>query len=159
MRVVFLENYTMNVARHLVQGVDVWVNTPRRPREASGTSGMKCAVNGVLNLSVRDGWWDEAYTPEVGWSIGSGETYDDPHEEDAIQSEALYRVLKEEVVPAYYDRNGGSLPTEWIARMKASLRRLVPVFNSHRMVREYVDTYYLHAAGAGKPRRAGPPRS
>ncbi len=149
-RVVFLENYDMSVGRHLVQGVDVWLNTPRRPLEASGTSGMKGAVNGVLNVSVLDGWWDEGYRPEAGWAIGDDVVDEDEDEEsrDARDSAALYRVLEEEVVPRFYERDGDDLPLDWIRMMKASLTLLVPVFSSHRMVKEYVEKYYLQAGGS-----------
>jgi starch phosphorylase len=149
-KVVFLENYDMSVARHLVQGVDLWLNTPRRPLEASGTSGMKGAMNGVLNLSVLDGWWDEGYSPDSGWVIATEEAGDDHQRVDAADAESLYRVLEEQVVPAYYEREEGGLPGNWIARMKSSLARHVPLFNADRMVREYVEQYYLEAARSGE---------
>jgi len=145
-RVVFLEDYDMAVARYLVQGADVWLNTPRRPREASGTSGMKAAANGVLNLSILDGWWDEAYQPEVGWAIGRGESYDDRDYQDQVEAEALYDLLERDVVPAFYDRGANGLPRSWIARMKASIGKLCHFFNTHRMVREYTERFYLPAA-------------
>jgi len=149
-RLVFLEDYDINVARYLVQGVDVWLNTPRRPLEASGTSGMKAAANGALNVSVLDGWWCEGYAPEVGWAIGSGEVYDDPAEQDQVECDALFNLLEEEVVPLFYERDRNGLPRGWIAMMKNSMRRLGAVFNTHRMIREYLDILYLPAHRAGR---------
>jgi starch phosphorylase len=146
-QVVFLEDYDMSVARYLVQGADVWLNTPLRPREASGTSGMKATANGVLNLSVLDGWWDEAYRPEVGWAIGRGETYDDRDYQDQVEAEALYDLLERDVVPLFYDRGGvNGLPRRWIARMKASIGTLCHFFNTHRMVQDYTERFYLAGA-------------
>ena len=121
-RIVFLEDYDMHVARYLVQGADVWLNVPRRPLEASGTSGMKAAVNGGLNLSVLDGWWAEGYSPESGWAIGSGEQYEDPEENDAVEAEALYTLLEREVIPAFYSRDSSGRPREWTTMMTASIR-------------------------------------
>jgi starch phosphorylase len=144
--IVFIEDYDMNVARYLVEGVDVWLNTPRRPREASGTSGMKATANGVLNLSVLDGWWAEAYSPEVGWCIGQGEEYEDLGYQDAVESAALYSILEKEVVPLFYTRGRDGLPRGWIAKMKASMRTLAPFFNTNRMVCEYATSFYLPAA-------------
>jgi starch phosphorylase len=145
-RVVFLEDYDMAIARYLVQGADVWLSTPRRPREASGTSGMKAVANGVLNLSTLDGWWDEAFQPEVGWAIGRGESYDDPNYQDQVEAEALYELLERDVVPTFYNRGADGLPRRWIARMKASIGYLCHFFNTHRMVREYTERFYLPAA-------------
>jgi len=136
-RVVFLENYDIRVARYLVQGVDVWLNTPRRPLEASGTSGMKAAVNGGLHLSILDGWWDEAYSKDCGWAIGHGEEYDDPEYQDAVESQALYNLLENEVIPLFYDRPSSDVPTKWVAMMKASMKMALGHFSSHRMVSEY----------------------
>jgi starch phosphorylase len=144
-RVVFLESYNMNVARYLVQGVDVWLNTPRRPLEASGTSGMKVVANGGLNLSVLDGWWDEAYNHEVGWAIGHGEEYTDTSYQDQVEAAALYEILEESVIPLFYMRGRDQLPGEWIRMMKASMRQLTPVFNTDRMVREYNQRFYMQA--------------
>jgi starch phosphorylase len=144
-QIVFIEDYDMNVARYLVEGVDVWLNTPRRPREASGTSGMKATANGVLNLSILDGWWAEAYTPELGWSIGRGEEYEDLDYQDAVESAALYNVLEKDVVPLFYTRGRDGLPRGWIAKMKASMRTLCAFFNTNRMVREYTESFYLPA--------------
>ena len=144
-RVVFLEDYDVNIARYMVQGVDVWLNTPRRPLEACGTSGMKVPPNGGLHLSVLDGWWDEAYEPEVGWAIGRGEEYPDAAVQDGVESRALYDLLEEEVVPLYYGRGDDGLPRGWIAKMKAAMGRLTPAFNTNRMLRDYAEHYYLPA--------------
>jgi len=144
--VVFLEDYDMAAARYLVQGADVWLNTPLRPREASGTSGMKATANGVLNLSILDGWWDEAYQPDVGWAIGRGETYDDREYQDQVEAEALYDLLERDVVPLFYDRGVNGLPRRWIGHMKASIGTLCHFFNTHRMVQEYTERFYLPGA-------------
>ncbi|MBP6875300.1 MAG: alpha-glucan family phosphorylase [Candidatus Eisenbacteria bacterium] len=143
LRAVFLEDYNMMLARYLVQGCDLWLNTPRRPREASGTSGMKVSANGAINLSVLDGWWDEAYAPGAGWAIGRGEEYTDEAYQDMVESRALYDLLENEIVPLFYTRGSDDIPRGWTARMKEAMRRLCPVFNSNRMVCEYVDAYYL----------------
>ncbi|MEZ4649773.1 MAG: alpha-glucan family phosphorylase [Candidatus Eisenbacteria bacterium] len=145
-RIVFLEDYDMRVGRHLVQGVDLWLNNPRRPLEASGTSGMKAALNGVLNFSVLDGWWCEGFDPSHGWALGEEKDYLDPIEQDREDAESLYRVLSEEIVPAYYDRDEAGIPHAWIGRMKEALAQLGPTFNTARMVREYVEKYYLPAS-------------
>ena len=142
---VFLENYDISVARYLVQGCDVWLNTPRRPNEASGTSGMKLLPNGGLNLSILDGWWDEGYDQEVGWAIGRGEDYSDENYQDDVESRALYHLLEHEVIPLFYDRDSHGLPHGWIAKMKASMSRLTPVFNTNRMVAEYAEKFYIPA--------------
>jgi starch phosphorylase len=144
--VVFLEDYDIRVARHLVQGVDVWLNTPRRPNEASGTSGMKLLPNGGLNLSVLDGWWAEGYDREVGWAIGRGEEYSNEDYQDAVESDALYNLLEKDLAPLFYERDQENLPRRWIAKMKASMRRLCPVFSTNRMVIEYTERFYLPAA-------------
>ncbi|EGJ48519.1 alpha-glucan family phosphorylase [Desulfocurvibacter africanus] len=138
-KLVFIEDYDMILAKHLVQGGDVWLNNPRRPLEACGTSGMKAMANGMLNLSVLDGWWDEAYQPDnsVGFAIGKGEEYDDLAYQDFVESQTLYNVLETEVIPDFYDRAHDSLPRNWIKRMKKALVELGPVFNAHRMVEEY----------------------
>ena len=148
-RIVFIENYDCNVARHLVQGVDVWLNTPRRPYEASGTSGMKAAANGVLNCSILDGWWVEGYKPDLGWAIGRGEQYADPNMQDQVESQALYDLLEKEIVPLFYKRTVDNVPREWIARMKNCMRELAPVFNTNRMVRDYTEKFYMPAASRG----------
>jgi starch phosphorylase len=144
-RIVFLENYDMNIARYLVQGVDVWLNTPRRPLEASGTSGMKVTFNGGLNLSVLDGWWCEGYNGANGWAIGKGEVYDDPAYQDEVEGRALYRLLEDEVIPLFYDQGNDGLPRHWIDMMRDSFRTLCPVFNTHRMVKEYAEKLYFPA--------------
>ncbi len=143
--IVFLENYDIAMARYLVQGVDVWLNTPRRPMEASGTSGMKVVFNGGINLSILDGWWAEAYNPEVGWAIGAGEEYADLRYQDWVEANALYDVLEKEVIPQFYDVGQNDLPRAWIAKMKQSLRQLGPMFNTNRMVKEYAESFYLPA--------------
>lgn len=144
--IVFLENYDISVARYLVQGVDVWMNTPRRPLEASGTSGMKIIPNGGLNLSVLDGWWVEGYDTDTGWAIGAGEDYHDPAYQDEVESKGLYDVLENEIVPLFYDRNGGdNPPRRWISMMKTSMQKLGPAFSSNRMVREYTERFYVNA--------------
>ncbi len=145
-RVVFLENYDLGIARLLVSGCDLWLNTPRRPLEASGTSGMKALYNGVLNCSILDGWWAEAFDPEVGWAIGAGEDYDDEAYQDQVEAEALYHLLEQEIVPTFYERDASGLPRRWLQMMKASLAKLGPRFNTHRMVREYVQRLYKPAA-------------
>jgi starch phosphorylase len=145
-RLIFLEDYDTAVTRYMVQGCDVWLNTPRRPREACGTSGMKAAANGVLNLSVLDGWWDEAYQPDVGWAIGRGETYEEPQIQDRIEAEALYDLLERDVVPFFYDRGSDGLPRRWIDRMKACIGKLNYYYNTHRMVQEYTERLYLPTA-------------
>jgi len=149
-RLVFLEDYDLSLAHYLVSGVDVWLNTPRRPLEASGTSGMKIAVNGGLNISVLDGWWCEAHTAQNGWAIGRGEEYDDEEAQDVVESQALYDILEKEVVPTFYDRGADGLPRKWTQRMKASMRSVSPVFNSHRMVQEYTDRFYVPAIARGR---------
>jgi starch phosphorylase len=149
-KVVFIENYDMNVARQLVQGVDVWLNTPRRPYEASGTSGMKAAVNGVLNCSILDGWWVEGYSPDTGWAIGRGEEYNDPATQDMVESQALYDLLEKQIVPLFYNRDVDNLPREWVARMKNCMRKLIPFFNTNRMVQNYCEMFYIPAFGRGE---------
>ncbi|MBY0587239.1 alpha-glucan family phosphorylase [bacterium] len=142
-RVVFLEDYDMNVARYLVQGVDIWLNNPRRPLEASGTSGMKGPANGSINFSVLDGWWCEAYAGDNGWAIGSGEEYTDLNYHDEVESRAMYDLLEKEITPLFYDRTADNLPRGWIRRMKRSIMTVCPVFNTNRMVQEYTERFYL----------------
>jgi len=142
-KIVFVQEYDMSVARYLVQGVDLWLNTPRRPMEASGTSGMKAAANGVLNLSILDGWWDEAYRPTLGWAIGRGEDYDDPRYQDQIEAENIYNLLEKEIVPLFYDRGVDGLPRKWIGLMKESISHLCYFFNTNRMVQEYTEAFYV----------------
>jgi starch phosphorylase len=151
-RVVFLSDYDVLMAEHLVQGVDVWVNTPRRPWEASGTSGMKVLVNGGLNLSELDGWWAEAYSPEVGWAIGDGREHGDDPAWDAVDAESLYAVLEREVIPEFYARDEHGIPRGWVARMRESMARLTPTFSTNRAVRQYTEEHYLSAAAAFRQR-------
>ncbi len=141
-KIVFIENYDMNVAHYLVEGCDVWLNNPRRPLEASGTSGMKVIANGGLNFSVLDGWWDEGFDPEVGWKIGNGEEYADPDYQDEVESRILYNTLESSIVPLFYSRGEDHLPRRWIQKVKNSMKKLGPIFNTHRMVEEYFEKYY-----------------
>ncbi len=147
-RIVFLEDYDMNVARYMVQGVDVWLNNPRRPLEASGTSGMKICCNGGLNLSILDGWWVEGYAldSETGWAIGAGEEYTDLTYQDDVESRSIYDLIEQEIVPLFYTRSSDGLPRGWLKRMKRSMSTLCPVFNTGRMVAEYLTTCYLPSA-------------
>jgi starch phosphorylase len=145
-RIVFLEDYDINIARYLVQGADVWLNTPRRPFEACGTSGIKAAANGVLNLSILDGWWCEGYTKERGWCIGNGEEYDDHQYQDAVESRALYNILENDVIPCFYERKNGDSPGGWIAMMKASMKMAMQDFCAHLMIEKYEEKFYLPAA-------------
>lgn len=152
-RAVFLEDYDISLAQELVQGVDVWINTPRRPWEACGTSGMKALVNGGLNLSELDGWWAEAYSPEVGWALGDGKEHSDA-QWDAEEARSLYRLLEEEVIPLFYRRDAQGIPGEWVARMRTSMARLAPQFSSNRMARDYVEELYLPLTSAYQYRAA-----
>ncbi len=145
-RIVFIENYSMLVGRQLVQGVDAWLNTPRRPLEACGTSGQKCILNGVLNISILDGWWAEAYDGHNGFAIGGAESHADPQVQDERDSKDLFELLEREVVPLYYERDGGGLPHGWIARVKRAIRTLAWRYNADRMVTDYVRECYLPAA-------------
>jgi len=145
-RLVFLEDYDINIARYMVQGADVWLNTPRRPLEACGTSGMKAAANGALNLSILDGWWDEGYLGDNGWAIGWGEEYTDPAGQDIIESLALYDLLEESVATLFYERGVDDMPREWIRMMKRSIGSICPTFNSHRMVSDYIHRFYVPQA-------------
>jgi starch phosphorylase len=141
-RLLFVENYDLAVARHLVHGVDVWLNTPRRPLEASGTSGMKVLANGGLNLSILDGWWDEAFAPNVGWAIGRGKPYGDEKTQDDRDARSLYDTLERQIIPLFYTYDDGRVPRRWVARMKESIAELVPRFNCNRMVKEYCEDAY-----------------
>jgi len=141
-RIVFIEDYDISIARTMVAGCDVWLNTPRRPMEASGTSGMKAAINGALNMSTLDGWWAECYKPGRGWAIGAGETYDDTEYQDMVESKALYNILENEVVPLFYNRSDDNLPREWIYRMKNSISSITPLFSAKRMALEYSRRFY-----------------
>jgi starch phosphorylase len=149
-RIIFLEDYDINIARYLIQGADVWLNTPRRPMEACGTSGMKAAVNGVLNVSILDGWWCEGYREDRGWAIGNGEEYPDHEYQDMIDSQALYNVLENAVIPTFYDRKNGETPVRWTQMMKASMKMAMKYFCTHRMVKAYQENYYREAAENGK---------
>jgi starch phosphorylase len=149
LRAVFLEDYDMTLAEQLVQGVDVWINTPRRPWEASGTSGMKVLVNGGLNLSELDGWWAEAYSPDVGWALGDGREHDEPGW-DAAETEQLFALLEHEVVPEFYSRDAEGIPRAWVARIRASLATLTPRFSSNRMLAEYLPAAEAHWARTGE---------
>jgi glycogen phosphorylase len=155
---VFLVDYDMLLAERIVGGVDIWINTPRRPWEACGTSGMKVLVNGGLNLSSLDGWWAEAYAPEIGWAIGDGKEHADDAAWDAIEAQQLYDLLEREIIPKFYRRDEGGLPREWIAMKRESMARLTPQFSANRAVREYTEKYYLPAAAAYRS-RAPPQRA
>jgi starch phosphorylase len=144
-RIVFVENYDINVAKYLTSGGDVWLNTPRRPMEASGTSGMKAAMNGVLNCSILDGWWDEAYVPEVGWAIGHGEQYQDEKLQDDVESKALYDLLEREIIPIFYKRGNDGLPREWIKMMKDCMRQIGASMSFHRTLMDYSNMFYFPA--------------
>jgi len=146
-KLLFVEDYDINVGRHLVQGVDVWLNNPRRPLEACGTSGQKVVLNGGLNLSILDGWWAEAYDGSNGFAIGAGETHVSTDIHDRRDGAALLKVLRDEVIPMYYDRDRDGLPRAWIARMKRAIRTLGGRFSADRMVMDYVRTSYIPAAG------------
>ena len=150
-RVFIMEDYDIRIARFLVRGVDVWLNNPRRPLEASGTSGMKAAANGVLNLSVLDGWWDEAWTGDNGWAIGGRETNPDEGAQDWADAQDLYRILEEELIPAYYDRDEAGLPVRYLQLMRNSIASTIWRFSTTRMLHEYVERLYLPATGADTP--------
>lgn len=145
-RFIFVEDYDIGLARHLVQGVDVWLNTPRRPMEASGTSGMKAAINGAPNCSILDGWWDEAYTPENGWAIFGNNNFTNDDDIDNFESQALFQVLENEIIPCFYDRSGGDIPVRWVKKMKSSIAMGLTMFASRRMVSEYNELFYKKAA-------------
>ena len=149
-RLIFLEDYDINLVRILVQGVDVWLNNPRRPMEASGTSGMKAAANGALNISTLDGWWCEGYKPEGGWAIGSGEIYDDPAYQDLVESQGIYNLLENEIIPLFYTRSADDIPHAWLRRIKNSIKYIASHFNTHRMIAEYTRRFYNPAAARFK---------
>lgn len=149
-RIAFIEDYDINIARYMVQGGDVWLNTPRRPNEACGTSGMKAAANGGLNLSILDGWWCEGYHADRGWAIGNGDFYDDYEYQDEVESQALYNILENEVIPKFYNRKRGNPPIDWIQLMKNSMKMAVREYSSDRMVRDYSGKYYIPAANSFK---------
>jgi starch phosphorylase len=152
--VIFLSDYDMQLTEQLVQGVDVWINTPRRPWEACGTSGMKVLVNGGINLSELDGWWAEAYTPDVGWALGDGQEHGDDSAWDAAEADALYDLLERKVIPEFYSRDESGVPTAWVKRMRESMARLTLRFSAHRTVREYTEQHYLPAATSYRERAA-----
>ena len=152
--IVFLSDYDMLLTENLVQGVDVWINTPRRPWEASGTSGMKVLVNGGINLSELDGWWAEAYTPEVGWALGDGQEHGDDPAWDAVEADELYSLLEREVIPEFYTRDESGIPNAWVNRIRESMAQLTPRFSANRSVREYTEQHYLPAASAYRERAA-----
>ena len=141
--IVFIEDYDTNIARYLVQGCDLWLNTPRRLREASGTSGMKAAINGVINMSVIDGWWYEAYSPNIGWSIGQEESYKNEAEQDEVEFNAIYNILEKEVIPMFYDRGPDNVPKKWVEKMKNIMIAVCPVYNTDRMLKDYINNFYL----------------
>lgn len=146
-RVAFVDDYDLHVAHFLVQGCDVWLNTPRKPLEASGTSGMKASINGVLHLSIGDGWWAEGYTPGNGWLIDGGSTSDDPAVVDAADADALYRLLEEQIVPVFYDRDPSDVPRRWVRMVKDAIRTVTPRFCTRRMLKQYAERMYAPAAG------------
>jgi starch phosphorylase len=146
-RVHVIEDYDIRIARYIVQGVDVWLNTPRRPLEASGTSGMKAAMNGIVNVSVLDGWWDEGFNERNGWAIGGREAAADEATQDWNDAQELYRLLEEEVVPAWYERDEAELPRRWLTLMRESMASSLWQFSTSRMLEEYVEQLYLPAAG------------
>ncbi|MBE7532094.1 MAG: alpha-glucan family phosphorylase, partial [Ardenticatenaceae bacterium] len=146
----FIEDYDMHMARYLTQGVDVWLNNPRRPREASGTSGMKTALNGVPNLSILDGWWVEGYNGANGWAIGDEREFNNEHEQDEFDANALYQLLEDEIVPLYYSRDRDSIPRGWVEIMRETIRSNAPLFSTRRMVKEYTTEMYVKAMNGGK---------
>jgi starch phosphorylase len=151
---IFLSDYDMHLTGRLVHGVDVWLNTPRRPWEACGTSGMKVLVNGGINLSELDGWWAEAYVPDLGWALGDGQEHGSDPSWDAAEAEALYERLEREVIPEFYARNDQGIPTAWVARMRESMARLTPRYSASRAVCEYTEQHYLPASAASQKRMA-----
>ncbi|HWU36295.1 MAG TPA: alpha-glucan family phosphorylase [Candidatus Acidoferrum sp.] len=153
-RVIFLSDYDMLLTEQLVNGVDVWINTPRRPWEACGTSGMKVLANGGLNLSELDGWWAEAFSPEVGWALGDGHEHGDDPGWDAAEADSLYSILENDVIPTFYDRKAGGLPEGWLAKVRQSMTRLTARFSANRTVRQYTTEFYVPAAQAYEARRA-----
>jgi len=151
---IFLSDYDVHLAEHLVQGVDVWINTPRRPWEASGTSGMKVLVNGGINLSELDGWWAEAYSPKLGWALGDGKEHGDDPAWNAAEADALYDLLEREVIPEFYARDEQGIPAAWVARMRESMACLTPRYSPSRTIREYTGQHYIPAAEAFQARAA-----
>jgi starch phosphorylase len=144
--IFFVEDYDMRIARHLVQGVDIWLNTPRRPREASGTSGMKAGMNGAMNFSIADGWWPEGYNGRNGWVIGGGQQFDNEEMQDYEDSSSFYEIMEKEIVPLYYSNRKNGIPTEWVQWMKESMASVIPSFSAVRMLEEYVNNAYMPLA-------------
>jgi len=151
--VIFLSDYDMMMAEQMVQGADIWLNTPRRPWEACGTSGMKVLVNGGLNLSELDGWWAEAYAPDVGWAVGDGREHDSDPDWDVAEANEIYRLLENEIIPCFYERDERGIPVRWVARMRASMAQLTPQFSCNRMLQEYITKYYHPLAVAWRKRK------
>jgi starch phosphorylase len=149
---IFLSDYDMLLTERLVEGVDVWINTPRRPWEACGTSGMKVLVNGGLNLSSLDGWWAEAYNPSLGWALGDAEAYGEDPAHDGVEAEQLYCLLEDHVIPEFYSRDDHDIPRTWVARVRESMACLTPIYSANRSLREYVERYYIPAAEAYRQR-------
>jgi starch phosphorylase len=145
-KIIFLSDDDMQLTEQLVQGVDLWINTPRRPWEACGTSGMKILVNGGLNCSELDGWWDKVYSPEVGWAFGDRQDHGGDPAWDAEEAEQLYNLLENEIIPEFYDRNSKGIPEKWVSRIRQSMAKLTPLFSSNRSLKEYTERYYLAAA-------------
>ncbi|NTV92560.1 MAG: alpha-glucan family phosphorylase, partial [Chlorobiaceae bacterium] len=143
-KVIFLENYNLGIAKRMVSGVDIWLNNPVRPMEASGTSGEKIVMNGGLNFSVLDGWWPEAYNGENGWSIGNGESFENHEEQDSFDAEKMYTTLENQIIPTYYERNEFNIPVQWLKKIRNAIATIAPVYNTHRMVKEYTTRYYLN---------------
>ena len=143
-KIVFLENYNLGVAKRMVSGVDVWLNTPVRPMEASGTSGEKTVLHGGLNFSVLDGWWPEAYNGENGFAIGNCESFENHEEQDSFDAEQLYSTLENQILPAYYERNEANIPVQWIKKIRNAIATIAPEYNTHRMVKDYATCYYLN---------------
>ena len=154
-KVIFIQNYDIDIAKYLTRGVDVWLNTPELEMEASGTSGMKAMLNGALNLSVRDGWWAEAYRDDAGWAIGGTERESNPGIQYEMDAESIYRNLEEHVLPLYNDRDKDGIPTHWVAMMKTAISELVPVYSMRRMLKEYAEKYYIKLSARNKQIRLG----
>ena len=144
-RIIFIENYDMQVALHMIQGVDVWLSNPRRPQEASSTSGMKAIINGSLNVCTLDGWWEEAYQPYLGWLIGDGEESEDTESLDSRESEDLFRLLETEIAPLYYSQDSTGIPLNWLKMIRRSINQLGTFYTSHRMLKAYVNKFYIPA--------------
>jgi starch phosphorylase len=154
-RVAFVDDYDLHVAHYLVQGCDLWLNNPRKPLEASGTSGMKASCNGTLHLSIGDGWWAEGYNGQNGWLIDPGVQYADYGAQDAADAEALYNLLEQEIVPMFYERDEADVPRRWVARVKDAIRTVSPRFSTRRMVKEYVEQMYGPTLGVASPSPVG----